>query len=61
MITNVDRLRQMRLGRDAYRAGKPSTSCPYKLDDLGVQAERGAAWLRGFVLTRQQAEGVTLT
>ncbi|HEY9291105.1 MAG TPA: Rmf/CrpP family protein [Microlunatus sp.] len=57
MISNVDRLRLMRAGRDAYQAGLSSTACPYSL--TGDQARRAAVWVRGFVLARNLASETT--
>lgn len=54
MITAVVRLTLIRAGARAFRAGKDSTVCPYSLTgDNPVEAAKGAAWIRGYVLARR--------
>lgn len=51
MIAPTERLKLMRQGATAYKAGKESTACPYDITS-GEDGQRAAIWLRGYVLAR---------
>lgn len=43
--------RATRAGRDAFRAGKPVTACPYKR----AKPLQRMAWLRGYATAEEEA------